>query len=157
MDRAGHAIGIAIAVVLAIQAMPAEAQVRDAVYRGTMLCDKLPITEAKMREAIDVTIAGSSIKYSHVVRLRGAPEPEAEQGTGKLAGQDILLEGTWKGGGDREYRASYSGSFVRRSAKLKGTQTWTDGARTYTRACLGVIKRPFRIFLSREARKPTEQ
>jgi hypothetical protein len=156
MERVGHAAGIAAVVVAAMAAMPAAAQVRDAVYRGTMVCDKLPITAARMREAIDVSIAAGSIKYSHVVRLRGAPEPVAEQGTGKLTGQDISLEGGWKSG-DREYRAAYSGSFVRRSAKLKGTQTWTDGARTYTRACSGVIKRPFRVFLPREARKPAGQ
>jgi hypothetical protein len=38
---------------------------------------------------------------------------------------------------------------VRRSARLKGTQTWTDGGKTITRACTGVIKRPLRPFLPR--------
>lgn len=153
MERYGAAAGIAIAAGVAIVAMPATAQVRDAVYRGTMVCDKLPITGAKMREAIDVTITGSSVRYTHVVRLREAPEPVAEQGTGKLTGQDIALDGSWKSG-EKAYRASYRGTFVRRSARLTGSQSWTDGARTYTRACTGVIKRPFRVFLPREARKP---
>jgi hypothetical protein len=156
MERAGHAAGIVIAAVVAIVAMPAVAQVRDAVYRGTMICDKLPFAEAGLREAIDVTISGSSVKYSHVVRLRGAPEGTAEQGTGKLDGPHISLEGSWSGGG-RHYKASYSGSFLRRSAKLKGTQTWTDTGRTLTRNCTGVIKRPFRVFLPREGRKPATQ
>jgi hypothetical protein len=38
---------------------------------------------------------------------------------------------------------------VRRTARLKGTQTWTDGGKTLTRACSGAIKRPFKAFLPR--------
>ena len=98
MERAGHAAGIVIAAVVAIVAMPAMAQVLDAVYRGTLICDKLPFTEAKMREAIDVTIASGKVRYSHIVRLRGAPEGTPEQGTGTLEGQDLALEGAWDGG-----------------------------------------------------------
>jgi hypothetical protein len=39
---------------------------------------------------------------------------------------------------------------VRRSARLKGRQTWTDGGRIVIRACSGAIKRPFRVFLPRK-------
>ena len=70
-----------------------------------------------------------------------AVEATAEQGTGTIGGQKIDLQGNWKSGG-RQYEAKYSGSFVRRSAKLKGTQTWTDGGKTVTRACAGAIERP---------------
>jgi hypothetical protein len=45
--------------------------------------------------------------------------------------------------------ATYRGTFVRRSAKFKGTQTWTGGGKTVTRACAGAIKRPLRPFLPR--------
>ena len=155
MDRLGQMGGLIAAVLVAMFAMPATAEVLDADYRGTLVCDKLPFTEAKMREAIAVTIKGGSVRYTHVVRLRlrGATEPSAEQGTGTLSGQAITLQGTWQGGG-RLYSASYSGTFVRRSARLKGTQTWTDGDRQITRACSGVVKRPFKAFLPRGARKP---
>ena len=64
-------------------------------------------------------------------------------------GQKLSLDGSWKGG-NRKYEAKYSGSFVRRSAKLRGTQTWTDGGKTITRACAGAIKRPLRPFLPRQ-------
>ena len=153
MDRLGKAGGLIVAVLAAVFALPATAEVLDAVYRGTLVCDKLPFTEAKMREAITVTISGGTVHYTHVVRLRGPAETVVEQGTGKLGGQAISLQGTWQGG-DRLYSASYSGTFVRRSARLKGTQTWTDGSRQIARACSGVVKRPFKAFLPRAARKP---
>jgi len=142
-----------VLAVMMVMATPAAAEVLDATYRGTMVCDKLPFTSDKMREAIEVTITGGAARYSHVVRLRSlAVEAAAEQGTGMIDGQKIDLQGTWKGGG-REYAAKYSGSFVRRSARLKGMQTWSDGGKTVTRACAGAIKRPFRPFLPRNKKQ----
>jgi len=149
MVRVRHLVLAAVTVM----ATPAAAEVLDATYRGTMVCDKLPFTSDKMREAIEVTITGGAARYSHVVRLRSlAVEAAAEQGTGMIDGQKIDLQGTWKGG-SREYAANYSGSFVRRSARLKGMQTWTDGGKTVTRACAGAIKRPFKPFLPRNKKQ----
>ncbi len=137
------------AAMMTAMAGPAAAQVFDATYRGTMVCDKLPLISQQTREAIEVTISGGAVRYTHVVRLRNAAvEAAAEQGTGTLDGQKINLQGSWKGG-SRQYEASYSGSFVRRSARLKGTQSWTDGGKSLTRACAGAIKRPFKPFLPR--------
>jgi hypothetical protein len=81
-----------------------------------------------------------------------AVESVEERGTGTLSGQNIDLQGSWKGG-TREYQAKYSGTFVRRSARLKGTQTWTEAGKTMTRACSGAIKRPLKPFLPRN-KKP---
>ncbi|MBI3759674.1 MAG: hypothetical protein HY269_07970 [Deltaproteobacteria bacterium] len=135
-------------------ATPATAQVLDAAYRGTLVCDKLPFTETGMREAIDVTISGGAARYTHVVRLRkDAVEATAEQGDGTVSGRNIKLQGSWNGE-NRQYKASYSGTFVRRSARLTGTQTWTDGGRIVTRACSGAIKRPLRAFLPRNRKLP---
>ena len=133
--------------------MPASAQIRDAVYRGTMVCDKLPFSAGKSREAIEVTIAGGSVRYSHVVRLRSVAEPTREEGSGALSGDNISLKGSWKGG-NRQFEAKYDGTFVRRHASLKGTQTWSDGDKTAGRACYGVIKRPLRAFLQRDRKQP---
>jgi hypothetical protein len=155
MDRAGAVSGVIVAIVLSIVATPAIAEVLDAVYRGTLVCDKLPFTEAPVREAIDVTITGGAVRYSHIVRLHGVREAAAEQGTGTLKGQDLSLQGSWQGGA-RQYKASYSGTFVRRSARLKGTQTWSEGGKQISRACSGVVKRPFKAFLPR-AKKPASQ
>lgn len=139
-----HAV---LAVAMMTMGTSAAAQVLDATYRGTMICDKLPFTGDKMREAIEVTVAGGAVRYTHVVRLnKAAVETAAEQGSGTLDGQKIALQGGWKDGG-RSYEAKYSGSFVRRSATLKGTQTWTADGKTVSRACTGMIKRPFKPFL----------
>ena len=62
-----------LAAGFAVAGTTASAQVRDAVYRGTMVCDKLPFTVGKGREAIAVTIAGGSVHYSHVVRRHVRP------------------------------------------------------------------------------------
>ena len=149
MVPTGHATGILAAAMIAVMSAPAAAEVLDAVYRGTLVCDTMPFTKGKMREAIAVTIADGAAKYSHVVRLHDvAVESVEERGTGTLSGQNIDLQGSWKGGA-REYQAKYSGTFVRRSAKLKGTQTWTEGGKTMSRACSGAIKRPLKPFLPR--------
>jgi hypothetical protein len=58
MVRLGHVVLAAVTVT----ATPAAAEVLDATYRGTMVCDKLPFTSDKMREAIEVTIAGEVIE-----------------------------------------------------------------------------------------------
>ena len=82
------------AAMMAAMGTPVAAEVLDATYRGTMVCDKLPFTSDKMREAIEVTISGSTARYTHVVRLRNAAvEATAEQGTGKIDGQKIDLQG----------------------------------------------------------------
>lgn len=148
MVGARNALGVLAAAIVVVSA-PASAQVRDAVYRGTMVCDKLPFSAGKSREAIEVTIAGGAVRYSQVVRLHDAAVAAPEQGTGTLSGDNISLQGSWKGG-NRQYEAKYSGTFVRRHADIKGTQTWTDGGKTITRTCSGTIKRPFKVFLPSE-------
>jgi hypothetical protein len=153
-------IGLLAAVAAAMTSTPSAAQtqretkVLDATYRGTLVCSKLPFTEFAMREAIAVTLTGGGGSYTHVVRLREQPDPNEEKGTVKIDGPRISLEGSWKGDAG-QYQANYSGSFVRRSAKLMGTQTWTVNNRIVTRSCSGVIKRPLKAFLPR-AKKPAK-
>ena len=149
MVRAGFSIGMLATTCAIFTSVPATAEVRDAVYRGTMVCDKLPFSAGKGREAIEVTIASGTVRYSHVVRLYDAAEATPERGTGTLSGDNITLQGFWKGG-SRQYEATYSGTFVRRHAELKGTQTWNDGGKNITRACSATIKRPFKVFLPRD-------
>jgi hypothetical protein len=149
MVRNGNTLCLLAVARTVITGTPATAEVLNAVYRGTLVCDKLPFTDRKMRESIEVTIAGISARYIHAVRLKEATlEDIAEQGYGAVVGQDIRLQGSWKSG-DQQYAAEYRGSFVRRTARLKGTQTWTYGGKTVNRTCSGAIKRPLKVFLPR--------
>jgi hypothetical protein len=138
-----------LAMAFAIAGTPVSAQVRDAVYRGTMVCDKFPFTVGNGREAVEVTIAGGAARYTHAVRVHGAAAPTSETGTGALNGNSISLQGSWKSG-NRQYEAKYGGTFVRRHASLKGTQVWSDGGKTISRTCSGSIKRPLKPVLPRE-------
>ncbi len=80
-------------IAAVIVSAPAQAQVRDAVYRGTMVCDKLPFTAGKSREAIEVTIAGGAVRslvsYAFAV-LASLPR---EEGSGTLSGQNYQPAG----------------------------------------------------------------
>lgn len=140
-------LGALTAIVVAGLSLPAQAQVLDAVYRGTLVCAELPLSEVGLRGAIEVTIADGSVRYNHVVRLKRSVDRTVERGAGKVAARSIALQGEWQHGAHR-YTAHYDGTFVRRSAKLKGTQTWIEGGKTFTRTCSGVIKRPLKAFLS---------
>jgi len=141
---------LALCLVAASVAPPAAAQVLDTVYRGTMICGDLPFGTGKNREAIEVTIMGGTVNFKHVVRLSNSvADANAEQGSGTLDGAKLELQGAWKGS-VYEYKATYGGTFVRRSAELKGTQTWTDGNKSYSRNCAGSIKRNFKPLLPKK-------
>ena len=144
--RRGITAAVLAGVALSL-AGTASGQVRDAIYRGTMVCDKLPFFETAARESIEVKIKGTAITYTHIVRERG--EMSFEQGTGTLDGDKIALKGDWAGEVEK-YQASYTGQFVRRWAKLTGTQTWMHEGKPFTRKCEGAIKRPFAVFLPGE-------
>ena len=139
----------------ALLAVPAQAQVRDAEYRGTLVCGKLPFAQDPIRAAITVKLTGSEGPYERPVhmpirtRIAGL-----ETGKVKVDGNKIVLTGGWKGE-KSSYEASYSGTFVRRSAKLSGKQSWTHVGKSYSRTCSGALKRPLAAFL-RKPQKPTQ-
>lgn len=138
---------VAVGVMLAL---PAVAQVRDADYRGTLVCGKLSFAQDPTRAAITVKITGNQGLYERPVHTPIRTKVAGmETGTAKVDGDKITLTGGWKGE-KASYEASYAGSFVRRSAKLSGTQTWTYDGKSYTRTCSGAIKRPLAAFLPKQ-------
>ncbi len=138
------AAGVFIAAMLA---SPAWAQVKDGVYRGTLVCDQGEASKGKRRGAIEVTISGGNVSYQHTVRASDRGRVfGVESGSGTLQGQALKLDGSWSGQGEN-YKASYSGTFVRRGAQLTGTQVWTAGDKSQSRTCTGAIKRPLAIFM----------
>jgi hypothetical protein len=135
--------------------LPVQAQVRDAAYRGTLVCGKLSFAQDPQRAAIEVKLAGNEGPYERPVHMPIRTKIAGkETGTAKVEGDKITLAGGWKGEKD-SYEATYSGTFVRRSAKLTGMQTWTHEGKTHTRNCSGVIQRPFAAFLPKE-KKPAQ-
>jgi hypothetical protein len=133
-------------------ATPAKAQtkVREAVYRGTLVCGKLPFIEDPVRAAVEIKVAGNAAQYSRPVRApRRGSVAGIETGTGTIDGDKISLKGEWRGALGN-YNATYSGTFVRRSAKLTGTQIWMHAGKSYKRECSGVVKRPLAAFLPKD-------
>ena len=146
----------AAAIVLVAGATQASAQqkdrapsVRDTVYRGTLVCSKLPFIFSQLRSAIEANISGNSVTYKRPVVIAGGAVEGYEEGAGNIDGDKINLKGTWKRGAN-SYEASYTGTFVRRSAKLSGAQVWSYQGKPYTRTCSGVIKRPLAAFLPKK-------
>jgi len=139
----------------AMLAAPAQAQVRDAEYRGTLVCGKLPFAEDPTRAAIAVKLTGNEGPYDRPVHMPARSNVVGtETGKVKVDGDKITLAGGWKGA-KSSYEAIYSGNFVRRSAKLTGTQTWTHDGKSFTRTCSGAIKRPLAAFLPKQ-KKPAQ-
>jgi hypothetical protein len=131
----------------------AQTQVRDAEYRGTIVCENLPFAAGQNRAAIVVKLASNEGPYERTVHLSGSRKVAGtETGTAKVDGDKISMTGGWKGE-KASYEASYDGSFVRRRAKLTGTQKWTHDGQSYTRNCSGSIQRPLAAFLPK-SRKP---
>lgn len=147
-------IGLAAAAGATL-AMPVQAQVRDAEYRGTLVCGKLPFAQDPTRAAIVVKLAGNEGPYERPVHMPAHGKIAGQEtGKAKVDGDKITITGGWKGE-KSSYEASYGGAFVRRSAKITGTQNWTHEGKSFTRNCSGAIKRPLAAFLPKQ-KKPAE-
>jgi hypothetical protein len=136
---AAAAMGFGAVVV----AVPASAQNHDGVYRGTLVCVALPFAKSQ-RSAIEITITGASAKYSRPVLASDGGNLGTEAGNGVLVGDQIQLNGNWKGEKD-SFEAAYTGNFVRRQIKFSGAQTWSHDQKTFQRTCTGSAKRPLRL------------
>ena len=153
--KVGTVLTLAVATAWAAGTTQASAQkaapeVRDAVYRGTLVCGKLPFVFTQLRTAMEANVTGNAVRYKHAVVIAQSGTVEGhEEGTGSIDGDKISLKGAWKKGDDG-YEATYSGNFVRRSAKVTGTQNWKYKGKTYTRTCTGAIKRPLAAFLPKD-------
>ena len=144
--RRGWFGAAAVFAAVVVLSGSAEAKVLDAVYRGTLECGRPPFGDDKTHDTVRVTIFDGKIKYSRVVQISDNPDAMPETGSGRLDGQNIRLTGAWRGSG-RAYNAVYVGTFIRRTARLTGTQTWMVDGKVVVRTCRGSIKRPFRMFI----------
>lgn len=149
IDRV-FAAALAAGAIWIAAATPAAAQVRNAVYRGTLVCTPLPFLKGHLRAAMEVTVKGAAAEYTQpVINAEKGTLIGTEKGRGTIEGRTIRLAGSWSG--DRQsFEATYNGTFVRRAARLTGTQVWTFEGKTYKRTCSGAVKRPFAVFLQRD-------
>jgi hypothetical protein len=118
------------------------------------VCGKLAFAQDPVRAAIAVKLDGNQGPYERSVNMTRSRVDGKETGAAKVDGEKITLTGGWKGD-KSSYEATYSGTFVRRSAKLTGTQNWTHEGKSYTRECSGAIKRPLAAFLPKQ-KKPAQ-
>ena len=106
--------------------------------------------DAKMREAIEVTIAGGAARYSHVVRLRDeAAEAWRSRAPARSAARTSICRdrGRAEPANTRRNTAAPScGATPSSKARRPGPMA----ARPITRACAGAIKRPLKPFLPRK-------
>jgi hypothetical protein len=153
---AAAAAGVMLAMQAQAQAQAqTQTQVRDAEYRGTLVCENLPFAVGQNRAAIVVKLTGNEGPYERTVHLAGSRKVAGtETGTAKVDGDKISMTGGWKGEKDG-YEANYAGTFVRRRAKLSGTQKWTHDGQSFTRNCSGSIRRPLAAFLPKP-QKPAQ-
>lgn len=154
MIKRGTSVWLAM-VAGAMLAVPAQAQVRDAEYRGTLVCGKLSFAQDPGRAAITVKLTGSEGTYERPVHMPVRSGIVGQEiGKAKVDGDKIAITGGWRGE-KSSYEASYSGTFVRRSAKLSGQQSWMHEGKSYTRTCSGAITRPLAAFLPKP-QKPAQ-
>jgi len=154
MFKCGTVMSLAM-VAGAMLVVPAQAQVRDAEYRGTLVCGKLPFAQDPSRAAITVKLTGSEGPYERPVHMPIRTKIAGQEtGKVKVDGDKIAITGGWKGE-KSSYEASYSGTFIRRSANLTGQQSWTHEGKSYTRTCSGAIKRPLAAFVPKP-QKPAQ-
>ncbi len=141
-----------VAFAIAATAMPADAQVKDALYRGTLVCSPLPFLKGYLRGLMDLTIKGPSAEYRQpVINAEKGTLIGWETGSGTVDGTQVKLTGMWRGDSD-SIEATYSGAIVRRTVRLSGTQIWTHEGKAYTRTCSGKIKRPFAVIMRMQKR-----
>lgn len=107
------------------------------------------------RAAIRVKLTGSEGTYERPVHMPVRSGIVGQEvGKAKVDGDKIAITGGWRGE-KSSYEASYSGTFVRRSAKLSGQQSWMHEGKSYTRTCSGAITRPLAAFLPKP-QKPAQ-
>jgi hypothetical protein len=134
---------VSLAIVIFVpMSHPAAADGFDGTYRGTLVCDKLNITQFMLRAPFDVIITGkNAVAARPVFNLKGTFVVGSEIATGTVADDGtIKLSANWRAGGS-SYQSSYSGVLTEKSGTLTGTQAWTMPEGQQTRNCTAALVR----------------
>jgi hypothetical protein len=134
---------VSLAIVIFVpMSHPAAADGLDGTYRGTLVCDKLNITQFMLRAPFDLIITGkNAVAARPVFNLKGTFVVGSEIATGSVAGDGtIKLNSNWKAGGS-SYQGNYGGVLTEKSGTLTGTQAWTMPEGQQTRTCTAALVR----------------
>ena len=152
MIKGGRVVWLA-AVAGAMLAAPAQAQVRDAEYRGRVR-EGLPFAQDPGRAAITIKLAGGEGTYERPVHMPVRNKIIGQEtGKVKVDGDKIAITGGWKGekSSTRRATAEPSSAAVPNSPPAKLDPR---GQKLYAN-CSGATKRPLAAFLPKQ-RKPAE-
>lgn len=123
-------LGLALPAIALAQA--------ESTFPGTLSCDPLPSAKAPLRVPVTVRIAGGRATYASAAQ-GSAGENGTETGAGTLSiDRRLLLSGQGNARGFA-YTARYAGEVGGRGGLLAGTQTWTIGGKSQSRACQLVL------------------
>ncbi len=131
--------GVAAASLISAHAA---AQTPDGTFRGSYVCEKLPLTRDMLRVPIDLLVRGDRVQFARPLltldgrRVRGS---ELAAGTIDVGGR-LHLTSAWTYLGNMA-AGDYSGTLTPSGGTLSGTQTWTGpgGGPPVVRACTAAL------------------
>jgi hypothetical protein len=117
-------LAVASAVPLALVSAHAAAQALDGSFRGSYVCEKLPLTRNMLRVPIDLVVHGDSVQFARpLFNLNGRRVRGTELASGSIdASGKLHLKSEWTYLGNTA-AGDYSGTLAPSGGTLTGTQT----------------------------------
>lgn len=124
----------------------AVAQTPDGSFRGSYVCEKLPLTRDMLRVPIDLVVRGDRVQFARpLLTLNGRRVRGSELAAGTIDARGRLhVTSAWTYLGNTA-AGDYSGTLTPSGGTLSGTQTWTGpgGGPPVVRACtLALVPAP---------------
>ena len=129
-----------VVVMLQLTAM-ARAQSIEGIFRGTLVCEKMPASPDILHAPLDMTIRGSNVQFARpLFNWNGTLVVGSELGIGSVDPEGKLhLTSSWYNSG-MTFDGEYSGALTKTSGTFSGTQSWRDGKNNSgKRACTAAL------------------
>lgn len=128
---------LALAALLTVSFVTANAHALEGKFRGQYVCEKLPTTADILRVPIDLMVDGSKVQFARpLFNLNGTRVVGSEIAAGTIdADGRVRLTSQWSYLGNTA-DAEYSGKLTPTGGTFIGTQTWRGpGANPVRRSC----------------------